>query len=256
MTPEISVIVCSRNETLSDLHKRNVGKTIGAVPFEYLKIDNRDNLLSLSAAYNRGIKISRGSIAVFVHEDVFFMEGKWGEKLVDKFRDPTIGLIGVAGTEYLFADNPAWVAPGRPYIHGHVIHELENGNVYNLTVFSWNKKDVDVVAVDGLFFAVRKELFDKISFDEVVFNGFHFYDIDLCMQVRKSRRCIVTWDILVKHLSAGSFDETWRKYAARFVEKYRNELPASCASTIPDPSHRIDFENFNLKGRAPQVTIV
>ncbi|MBN1307635.1 MAG: glycosyltransferase [Chitinispirillaceae bacterium] len=256
MPPAISIIVCSRKGPSFALHERNLRKTVGTASCEYIRIDNRDNRYSLSAAYNEGVRRSRGGIAVFVHEDVFFMEGGWGEKLVGKFKDPTIGLVGVAGTEYLFADEPGWVAAGRPFIHGHVIHELENGEVYNLTVFSWEKEDIDVVAVDGLFFAVRKELFGTVGFDETVFDGFHFYDIDLCMQIRRTHRCIVTWDLLVKHQSGGSFDEHWKRYALRFIAKYRSELPASCAATVPDRTRRIPFENYNLKNRAPQVTIV
>ena len=255
MTPEISVIVCSRKDPSDTLHERNILKTAGSAAVEYLRIDNRDNRYSLCSAYNEGVRRARGSIVVFMHEDVFFVEGDWARKLADKFADPNIGLVGVAGTQYLFADNPGWVAAGRPFIHGHVIHELDGGSVYNLTVFSWEKEDVDVVAVDGLFFAVRKELFPAISFDETTFDGFHFYDLDICMQVRKTHRCLVTWDILVKHLSGGGFDEAWKRYALRFIEKYHNDLPASCASTIPDTAHRVGFENFNLRGKAPQVTI-
>ena len=255
MSPEISVIVCSRTDFSDTLHERNIRKTVGSVPVEYLRIDNRDNRYCLGAAYNEGIRRAKGGIAVFLHEDVFFAEGDWGRKLIEKFRDPTVGLVGVAGTEYLFADNPAWVAAGRPYIHGHVIHELDGGNVYNLTVFSWDREDADVVAVDGLFFVVRRELFPSVSFDTATFDGFHFYDLDICMQVKKTHRCLVTWDVLVKHLSGGAFDAAWKRYALRFIEKYRNDLPASCAKTIPDPSRRIGFENFDLRGKAPQVTI-
>ena len=255
MPPKISVIVCSRNEQLSSIHQRNVRKTAGDVECEYVRIDNRSNRYSLCAAYNEGIGKAGGDIAVFMHEDVFFMEGNWGGRLAVKFADPSVGLIGVAGTEYLFADHPGWVAAGRPFIHGHVIHELENGNVYNLTVFAWDKKDAEVVAVDGLFFAVRRELFDTVGFDDTTFDGFHFYDLDICMQVRRTHRCIVTWDVLVKHQSGGAFDGTWKKYAARFLAKYRSELPASCTSGVPDLANRVGFENFDLKGRAPQATI-
>jgi hypothetical protein len=255
MAVMISIIVCSRKDPSFDVHERNVRKTIGTVTSEYIRIDNRDNRYCLSAAYNEGVGRASGEIVVFVHEDVYFMEGGWGEKLVEKFNDPTIGLIGVAGTEYLFADNPGWVVAGRPYIHGHVVHELEDGKVYNLTVFSWDREDVDVVAVDGLIFAVRKSLFGALQFDATTFDGFHFYDIDICMQIRRTHRCIVTWDLLVKHQSGGSFDETWKQYALRFIKKHRNALPASCTAAVPDRSHRVDFENFDLKGKAPQVTI-
>ncbi|HLV31045.1 MAG TPA: glycosyltransferase [Chitinispirillaceae bacterium] len=250
----ISIIVCSRKNPSWNFHQRNIAKTIGT-PFEYLRIDNRNNTYNLCSAYNAGVRNASGNILVFMHEDVFFMEENWGKVLESKFNDPATGLVGVAGTQYIFPDNPAWVLAGRPFIRGHVIHELNNGSVYNLTVFNQDRSDSEVVAVDGLFFAIRKSLFEKIQFDEITFDGFHFYDLDICMQIRKTHRLIVTWDILVKHLSGGSFDASWKKYASHFLTKYKDILPASCTQNTPDLSKRIPFENFDLLGRVPQVTI-
>lgn len=250
----ISIIVCSRLDSTNDLHERNISKTIGT-EFEYIRIDNRNNTYNLCSAYNEGVKRSTGETIVFVHEDVFFMEGGWGDKLENKFSDPTIGLVGVAGTQYLFGDSPGWVAAGRPFIKGQVVHETNNGNTYNLTVFSWENDDAEVVAVDGLFFAIRRNLFETIKFDDQTFDGFHLYDLDICMQIRPTHRLIVTKEILLKHQSGGSFNDLWQTYANRFLNKYKNELPASCASTIPDRGNRVPFENFNLKGKVAQITI-
>ena len=250
----ISVIVCSRLDPSNDLHQRNISKTIGT-QFEYIRIDNRHNTYNLCSAYNEGVKRSTGETVVFVHEDVFFMEGGWGLKLNNKFSDLSIGLIGVAGTQYLFSETPGWVAAGRPFIKGQVIHETNNGNTYNLTVFSWENDDAEVVAVDGLFFAIRRSLFEIIEFDDQTFDGFHLYDLDICMQIHRTHRLIVTKEILLKHLSGGSFNNLWQTYALRFLNKYKSELPASCASTIPDRSKRIPFENFDLKGKVPQIII-
>lgn len=251
----ISVITCSRTDPSWDIHRRNVLKTAGTNDIQYIRIDNRNNSHSLCSAYNEGVKKAIGDIIVFMHEDVFFVDGDWAKKLYEKFSDETIGLVGVAGTEYLFADNPAWVAAGRPFIKGQAIHEINNGKNYFLTVFNWQNEDAEVVAVDGLFFAIRKSLFDNIKFDEITFDGFHFYDIDICMQVHKTHRLIVTKDIFVKHMSGGSFNEIWKNYAARFINKYRSILPVSCVSSIPDTSNIISFENVDLKGKAPQITI-
>ena len=182
----------------------------------------RNNTYNLCSAYNEGVKRSTGEILVFVHEDVFFVEGGWGEKLEKKFYDPTIGLIGVAGTQYLFSDSPGWVAAGRPFIKGQVVHETNNGNTFNLTVFSWEDDDAEVVAVDGLFFAIRRNLFQTIKFDDQTFDGFHLYDLDICMQIRQTHRLIVTKEILLKHQSGGNFNDLWQTYANRFLNKYKD----------------------------------
>jgi len=246
----ISVIVCSIQSPQWSHHERNVDKTIGS-DYEYIRIDNRENGYGICGAYNRGVTRSAGNILVFVHEDVFFMETGWGKVLVDKFsEDPSLGLIGVAGTQYLFQECPVWIAAGQPFIRGRVIHELNGGEKYYLTVFSWDKRDAEVVAVDGLFFAIRATLFDGngIKFDEDRFDDFHFYDLDICMQVRKTHRLIVTWDILVKHLSAGTCDGNWKRAARKFLEKYCNELPATCVQKRPLSGKKKLGVNYDLKG--------
>jgi GT2 family glycosyltransferase len=154
-------------------------------------------------------------------------------------------LVGVAGTQYLMRHKPAWVAAGRPFIRGRVAHEMADGRQI-LTLFSAEEGTSEVVAVDGLFFAIRRSLFDHIAFDEQSFSGFHFYDMDICMQVRRSHKLVVTSDILVKHLSGGNFGEAWREAAENFMNKYAAQLPAFCCAQIPDLTRRIDFESLDM----------
>jgi hypothetical protein len=251
----ISVIVCSKlGSSPGALHERNVKKTaLGAI--DYVCIDNSDGHTGICGAYNEGVKKAIGEILVFMHEDVFFMEPGWDKIISQKFTDSSIGLVGVAGTQHLFPDPPGWVVAGRPFIKGKVVHETENGADFNLTVFSWDKTDAEVVAADGLFFAIRRELFSTIRFDETTFDKFHFYDLDICMQVRATHRLIVTPDILLKHRSGGAFDSVWHTYAQRFVEKYRTKLPATCTDEVPDRTKRVPFESFDLRNKIKQVTI-
>jgi hypothetical protein len=253
----ISVIVCSKQPPEWTVHERNVRKTVGA-PYEYLRMDNRGKKTGICAAYNAGVKLAKGTILVFMHEDVFFMEPGWGRALEKKFSaDPGIGLIGVAGTQYLSKDGKSWASAGRPFIRGRVVHELNDGAEFMLTVFSNDKNDAEVVAVDGLFFAVRAELFKRISFDEKTFDTYHFYDLDICMQVRRTHRLIVTWDLLVKHCSGGNAGDAWRESGRRFLEKYKSELPANCAGALqPDFSKKPEYgQNFDLRGKASQEII-
>ncbi len=246
----ISVIVCSRQGPEWTRHQKHVADTIGC-DHEYVRIDNRGNQYGICAAYNEGVRKASGDILVFVHEDVFFLGNGWGETLQQKFgTDTTIGMVGIAGGQFLHQDAPGWCAGGRPYIHGKVIHQL-NGRLL-LTVYSWIQQDVDVAVVDGLFFAIRASLFERVRFDEDSFDGFHFYDLDICMQVRESHRILVTEDILVKHLSGGAFDKKWETYAARFVEKHQNKLPINCGQREPGPDKE-KFETFDITQRLPAI---
>lgn len=243
----ISIIVCSGKESSYKTHCYHVSTTIGC-KHEYIRIDNSDNKYGICAAYNIGVDKASGDILVFAHEDVFFITRDWGKLLEEKFkRNNSIGLIGIAGTQYLFQDNPFWVAAGRPFIKGRVVHENKNENRCILTVYSEEELDTEAVAADGLFFAVRKSLFNKIRFDEKTFGQFHFYDLDICMQVRKTHKIIITSDILVKHFSCGSFKETWKCFGEKFINKYHNKLPTTCIDKIPDPANRITFDSFPLE---------
>ena len=243
----INTIVCSTKDSADKIHRKHIAETVGC-DYEYIRIDNAENKYGLGAAYNKGVARATGDILVFLHEDVFIITPKWGQILEDKFKqDNSIGLIGVAGTQYLLKDDPFWVAAGRPFIKGRVFHEIKKENRCILTVFSEEEVDTEVVAVDGLFFAVRKQLFDTIRFDEKTFAQFHFYDLDICMQARKTHKIIITPDILAKHFSGGSFQEEWKMQGEKFIAKYRNELPATCTDTIPDPSNRIPLDSFPLE---------
>jgi len=252
----ISVIVCARQPTSWDFHTRNIAKTIGT-EYEYVRVDNALNTMGICAAYNEGVRRAKGDLLVFIHEDCFLMEPGWGKVLYSKFNaDPKLGLVGAAGTQYLFSTTPAWVAAGMPFIRGRVVHEVRDGDLFVLTVFSWDKSDAEVVAVDGLFFAIPRKLFDTIRFDEKTFPGFHFYDLDICMQIRRTHKLLVTWDIMVKHLSGGNMNAVWLDYGKRFLEKYKNELPVSCASEIPDPAKHRGIQSFDLHGKAELGVIV
>jgi glycosyltransferase involved in cell wall biosynthesis len=162
-----------------DVHRRNVVKTIG-VDHEYLRIDNTRSAYGICRAYNGAIEYARGDVLVFVHEDVFLLSPDWGAKLEAKFSaDPSLGLIGLAGTQYLLREPKPWVAAGRPFIRGRVVHECQGSQV--LSVYSHDQEDAEVVVADGLFLAMRKEVFRYLRFDEVHFDHFHFYDLDVCM---------------------------------------------------------------------------
>ena len=249
----ISVVTCWRRPIPQSIQERNIQKTIGA-HHEYIMIDGSGGI-PLAAAYNQGIEQARGDIIVFILEDVFFMKMNWGGILEGKFaQDPWLGLVGVAGTQFLFSDKCSWTAAGRPFIKGRVIHHLQNGDFFAV-VHSPEKGDAPVIACDGVFMAVKASLFESVRFDEGTFDGDHFWDLDLCMQINQQQRLIVTTDIAVKRRSQNVFDKTWNSYGQMFLSKYMHYLPLSCADTVPDPERFSSSQCVDLKGKAPLETI-
>lgn len=249
----ISVIVLSRHPGAQSIQERNIAKTIG-VPHEYLILDGTSGV-STASAYNYAVENAKGDYLVFIHEDVYFMKINWGAVLESKFiNDNSVGCIGVAGTQYLFHDKPSLTAAGRPFIKGRIVHHLQNGDFF-ATVFSNENGDFDVVACDGVFMAVRAPLMQTCKFDDTTFDGHSFYDLDLCMQIVRTHRIVVTTDILVKWRSQPVFDQIWQDYGQKFLEKHSDQLPIGCSDVTPDPAHFQPSQFVNLKGKFSSETI-
>jgi len=222
-----------------------MSRTVGC-EHEYVRIDNSDGRYGLAAAYNEGVRRAKGQVLVFVHDDVYFLEKGWGRRLEERFAgDHGIGLIGVAGAQVLLRHHSGWPLIGPPYTVALVFHEygfMRFPRVDDLRRrwLRWQGRlpyepyEMEAVVVDGLFVAMPRRLFDSVSWGEETFDGYHFYDADICMQVRRTHRIIVMADLLVKHKRAhgdrshGNVATAWPAYHQRFATKYREELPASC----------------------------
>jgi cellulose synthase/poly-beta-1,6-N-acetylglucosamine synthase-like glycosyltransferase len=232
--------------------EKNITKTIG-VPFEYLPIDG-SNHANTAAILNYGISLAKGDLVVFLSEDAYFMKNDWGSVLEQKFADPHIAGVGIAGTQYLLPSTPSLTAAGRPFIKGRIVYHIQNGDFFAV-VYSNENGDFEVVAFDGVFMAVRGQLLTQAWFDQDTFDGNHLADIDLCMQLRKCGKLIVTTDIVLKKRSQTQFDKEWHEYSRRFCEKWSSELPARCVDTEFDPDLIVSSQCVNLQGKAPMETI-
>jgi hypothetical protein len=182
------------------------------------------------------------------------MKMNWGAILRSKFNDQSVGMVGVAGTQYLYSDKYSLTAAGRPFIKGRIVQHYENGDFFAV-VYSQENGDFDVVACEGVFMAIPTELFQYVGFDDVSFNGPYFHDLDISMQMLRGRRLIVTTDIVVKRRSQMQFDKVWHYYGQIFLQKYTQELPASCTNIVPDPDNYLSSNCVDLKGKAPMETI-
>ncbi len=233
----ISIIVCHRNEKLLKQFKCNIEKTIGVL-FELIIINNKNNSYNIFKAYNEGVKRSKFEIICFAHEDIIFHTNNWGKKIFQYFQNSKIGLIGVNGGKRLpTCPAPWWNCPDKNTLYLNNIQHWKNGvppsnwvikktiSENPLVVHQYfnptNEKYAKVTAVDGFFFSIKKTLFNKISFDEITFNGFHGYDTDISLQVLQlSLNVIVIFDVLIEHLSDGNADSNWVSEAEKVADKW------------------------------------
>jgi glycosyltransferase involved in cell wall biosynthesis len=210
---KLSFIVCSINPARLAHLRIDLQQHLQNEDWELIHIDDAR---SLCEGYNRGLRRATGEWLVFCHDDIGILCDHFGVRLRGHLA--THDLIGVAGTDRL--TGPKWAWAGATHAASRVVHRHGRQWLCGMTgqrgpVLSRAQ------ALDGVFIAGRRDLFEKLGFDAARFDGFHFYDLDLSYRAfRGGHDCAVTADLLIWHDSQGNFNSTYQRYAQRFVDKF------------------------------------
>jgi glycosyltransferase involved in cell wall biosynthesis len=215
----ISIVYSTRKDKPE--FKEHIEKTCGTRNIEIIQIEN-DGIMSLTQAYNKGIKEAKNDIIIFCHDDIIFDTKNWGNKLIKLFnKNPEYGILGIAGTTDLI-DGRWWTI--KESMNGVVSHKHEGKKWTNYYSKDQGNKVTEMVVLDGLFFAVDRTKI-KHNFDED-FHGFHFYDISFCFpNYLDGVKIGLTTQIRVTHLSIGQTNQQWEGHKIKFEEKYKDKLP-------------------------------
>ncbi len=224
----ISLIICSRSSAISPTLLNNIEKTIG-VPYEIISIDNSNNKYSICAAYNLGVEKSKYPILCFMHDDIQYFTKDWGNLVLNHFGEEKTGAIGIAGTPYVPYLPGSWW--GGNLININMLSDREGREHLSFQAYPPTADNRSkVVVLDGVWFCIRKSLFDTIRFDDTAYCGFHFYDVDTTMQVNQAGYNVYcVFDILIKHFSKSEINKIWIQNALVFNKKWKTVLPAACA---------------------------
>lgn len=233
----VSFIVCSIDDGKLAALTENIARHFAGMPHEIIAIRNA---ASLCEGYNRGVRQAGGDYLVFCHDDIEILAPDFAARLKINLQEGDI--VGVAGTTLLCGST--WVDAGWPHIHG-MVALPPSALCCELLVFDARRRAVtDIQALDGLFFAVRREVLECLRFDEHLFDGFHFYDLDFTYRAYLAGfKLTVCSDLLLAHHSRGSYDEIWQAYAKVFLEKHRATLPLRPASRPTNPSVKLPTTN-------------
>lgn len=217
--PLVSVVICSATPQKFERVDQDFRRLLGGVPHEIIGIHDAR---SLAEGYNRGLGRCHGEIVVFSHDDVEIVSPDLAARLLRHFE--TSDLVGIAGTTRV--TTVPWFGAGWPHLCGQCAHPAADGSPV-VTVYGIASPLVPgVQAMDGVWFAARRELADRIGFDEATFDGWHGYDFDFTFRAHLAGyRCAVASDLLLIHDSPGKFDPRWLTYAERALAKFRSELP-------------------------------
>jgi hypothetical protein len=196
---------------------------------------------SIEALIKDGLK--QDDVVIFVHEDVKLLDPNLVPKLEMLFKEKQdLGLTGVAGTSEL-SDTCRWWSNDVKNMRGHLIQENKQQS-YHLVKGIIGYSD-DLVVVDGVFLAIRgKLLLDGLKFDDKSYDGFHFYDLDICLQVLEMKYKIGVTDILILHKSVGdiSKNDDWSKNKDIFFQKWseNHKFPFSANIFLHDNIKEIE----------------
>jgi glycosyltransferase involved in cell wall biosynthesis len=181
-----------------------------------------DGEKSLTQIYNEILNECETDIVVFCHDDIYFDNGSWYNKIVKHFEKSDFGILGVAGTTHL-TDSGRWWDEKNKMV-GIVNHENEGKKWESKYSESFENEVCETLMIDGLFMAIHKKRIKKF-FDES-FKGFHFYDISFSFSNHlEGVKVGVITNIRITHKSIGMTNEQWEYNRIYFADKFENNLP-------------------------------
>lgn len=223
----ISFVICSIDPARLTRLKIDLDRFFAGDAWELIHIDDAR---SLSEGYTRGMQAARGDLIVFCHDDIGIINADFAQKLRAQLQ--RFDLIGLAGTQQIVGPSWHWGGPLRTA--SRVATPRPAGDLIAALLGPYVESMPNAQAVDGVFMAGKRHVFERVPFDSETFDGFHFYDIDQSYRAHCAGfSCAVALDLLIWHQSGGNWGDAWRNYAQRFVEKFPQFEPA-----IPAAAYR------------------
>jgi len=220
----ISIIICSKDSELLNSVSASIASTVGC-EFEIVPLHNPKGEIGICEAYNIGAGRAKYDYLCFSHEDLIFHTSGWGSKLIQHLKQPETGVIGVVGC-LIKPSSPSGVWLNNNNVDRH--HMLQTGKNGKPFIKHWNPLDEsksEVKVLDGVFLCCRKEVWHSNRFDPITFPNFHGYDIDFSLQVSRSYKNYVVYDILIEHQSEGTNNKAWVDSVTNVATKWVQTLP-------------------------------
>lgn len=194
--------------------------------YELIIVDETLHHQSIFTAYNYGIDRAKYHTLCLMHDDILFHTPQWGQVVQEHLNDHSVGFIGIAGGTLIPRVPSLWTF-GEHYKH--LLQYVKKKGTSEMQDFGnfKNNNFLPVVALDGVFLACRKELFDSIRFDEQTFKDFHCYDLDICLQAHMlGYENRVINNLLLEHFSKGKLNKSWVENQLISWRKWRSKMPA------------------------------
>jgi GT2 family glycosyltransferase len=193
--------------------------------FPGLRLIRGQSNIGFAAANNVAAKSANGEFLVFLNPDTIVTRG-WLEPLLDGLQCQT--EAGAVTSTLTFAQMPETINA-----RGNTIHLSGITYCRDLGLPLSTQANIEVNAISGAAFAMRKEVFEQVQgFEEHLF--LYFEDTDLSLKLRcAGYRCFLAADSVVRHNYAPNFSPRKIYYLER--NRYLSLLsllpwPAICVS--------------------------
>lgn len=224
----LSIIICSVSPSRLQSVEQSIKETIGdEVSYEIIAVDNRERKWPIAKAYNFGAQAAKYPFLFFVHEDVKFHSIGWGSIIEEKLAEPDCGVVGFAGSKVKLKSYSGWYQNKDWNCWYYYQGGFKERTYFCVQGVCLEHPFEEVVALDGFAMFVRREIWEKNQFDEVLLTGFHCYDVDFSMQIaRKYKNYVCCSSVLIEHSSPGNFNDEWYTDTIRLhVNKWNHFLP-------------------------------
>jgi GT2 family glycosyltransferase len=180
-------------EWLKALGQTSPGAAEGSNPLSACRVLLNEGNRGFAATCNRGAAEAQGACLFFLNDDLVFQPG-WLRPMLALARLPYAGLVGnvqLNATTGAVDHAGLWFnRKGKPE------------HTTRVTWAAWLTGELEVPALTGACFAVRKSLWQQVGgFDEAFVNGGE--DVDLCLRVRQAglHNYVATRSVVRHHIS-------------------------------------------------------
>lgn len=219
-----SIIICSNNKRNWLSLKSNIEET-SAFQNEIIVYENPEGL-GLCHVYNLVAAQAKNKYLCFAHDDLWFHTKGWDKKIAEQLQMADTGFVGLMGGTYKSYFGVSW-NDGEISSHRYNIKNGAHGGNH-LLENPGKKRAEEVICLDGAFLCCKKTTWAQNQFDAQTFRGFHFYDLDVCLQAHTAGlKNYVVYDVLLEHFSEGRKEAALLADYLRFKEKWAQHLPLS-----------------------------
>lgn len=174
LNPNISLIcVYNNKKQLDDMFCSSLIKISQLEGVKYLLVNNTCRVYSSCAnAYNSELQLHSdelNGILVFVHQDIAFDDSKWIERITEELCNNPNQILGFAGMLKT----------------GKTVSNMRYQKTKELITSTQLSKKTEVESLDECCFAMTKELYMRVRFDEGTCDHWHLYAVDFCYEAKR-----------------------------------------------------------------------